>query len=171
VARLVAGVEEISVNVATSCRRTRRLGRSDDSLPLPDRAAAGYFDREIRNSHTTAEMCTTVAQRARWQGRTLVAAVLHDFAAEFADEAAFLTAAADPDVRWPCRAEWHATPADLDEAIDAIRDGLANSERTLRWIARRPDLPASAAVAFEALASARHARRRVLRVCNEVECL
>jgi hypothetical protein len=159
------------VNVAASCRRPRRSRRSDDSLPLPDRAAVRYFDREIRNAHTTAELCTTVAQRARWQGRSLVAAVLHDVAAEFADEAAFLTAVARPDVRWPCRVEWHATDADLDEAIAAISDGLAHSERTLRWIARRPDLPASAAVAFEALASARRARRRVLSVCNEVECL
>jgi hypothetical protein len=159
------------VNVAASCRRPRRWGRSDDPLPLPDRAAARYFDREIRNAHTTAELCTTVAQRACRRGRSLVAALLHDFAAEFADEAAFLAAAAGPDVRWPCQADWHVTHADLDEAIDAISDGLEHSERTLRWIARRPDLQAPAAVAFDALASARRARRRVLNVCNEIDSL
>ncbi len=158
-------------DVAASCRRPRRLGRSDASLPVPDRAAARYFDREIRVARTTAELCTRVAQWAGGQGRSLVAAVLQEFAAEFADEAVFLAGAAGPDVRWPCRVEWHVTHADLDDAIDAISEELAHSERTLRWIARRPDLPAPAAVAFESLASARHARRRVLSACNEIECL
>jgi hypothetical protein len=153
-----------------SYRRPRRWGNSDESLPVPDIAAARYVDREIGNAHTTAEVCTTVATRARKQGRSLVATVLHAIAAEFADEAAFLTAAARPDVRWPRRVERHVTHIDLNAAIGAIIDSLDDSERTLRWIARRPDLPTPAAVAFDALASARHARRHLLRVCNEIEC-
>jgi hypothetical protein len=154
-----------------SCRRLRRSGRSGDSLPVPDLAAARYFDREIRSAHTTGELCTAVAQRAHGQGRDLIAGVLHEFAAEFADEAALLALAAGPDGRWPWPLERHAVHTDLDEAIDAIGDVLEHSERTLRWIARRPDLPAPAAVTFDALASARRARRRVLRVCTEIECL
>ena len=134
-------------------------------------AAARYFDREIRNAHTTAELCTTVAHEARRRERSLVTALLHDFAAEFAEEAAFLAAAAGPEVRWPRHVAWHVTHADLDEAIDAISDGLEHSERTLRWFARRPDLPAPAAVVFDAVASARQARRRVLNVCNEIDNL
>jgi len=158
------------VNVA-SCQRRRRLAKSHDAVRVPDLAAARYVDREIEIAHTAAELCTMVAEQARWQGRSLVAAVLHDFAAEFADEAAFLAAAARHDVRWPCRDEQPVPHSDLAGAIDAITDLLDDSERTLRWIARRPDLPSPAAVAFEALASARRSRRRLLSVCNEIEFL
>jgi hypothetical protein len=152
-----------------SCRRPRRSRLLDDTLPVPDRAAGRYFDRETRTAQLTAELCTTVARQAGGQGKGMLAALLHDFAAEFADEARFLAVAADPGVRWPVRLESHGTPGHLDEAIDAVVDELQHSERTLRWIARRPDLPGPAAVAFEALATARCARRRVLSVCREID--
>ena len=149
----------------------RVLAENAEPSRSPDLAIARYVDRELANARATAELCTSVSARARAEGRVLVANVLHDFAAEFTGEVASLALAARPDVRWPGQSAWPVRAADLDESIDAIGDSLQHSERTLRWIARRPDLAPSAVVAFDALASARNARRRLLRVCNEIDRL
>jgi hypothetical protein len=122
---------------------------------VPDLAAARYVNREMAHARATAELCRTVATNAGSQGRRLVAAVLQGAAAELVDEAAFLAAAARPDAPWPCRLDGPVIHTNLDDAIDAITDSLDDSERALRWIARRPDLPPVAAVAFDALAEAR----------------
>jgi hypothetical protein len=142
----------------------------DDELPAADLATARYVDREISDACTTAALCSAVAGRARSEGRRLVAGVLGDFAAGFTDEAAMLAPASLPDVEWPRRGLWPVeSDADLDEWIRTISDSLEHSERTLRWIADRPDLPALARVMFDALATARHARRHLLLACSAID--
>jgi hypothetical protein len=142
----------------------------DEQLPIPDLATARYVDREVGNARAAATLCTTVAARARSEERNLVAGVLCELAEEFTDEAASLAEAARPDVRWPRRSsERVAAHGSLDEAIDVISGSLEQSERTLRWIARRPDLPRLATVTFDALASTRRAQRNLLSACSAID--
>jgi hypothetical protein len=142
----------------------------DERLPIPDLATARYVDREVGNARAAAKLCATVAARARSQERSLVAGVLCQLAEEFTDEAATLAQASRPDVRWPRRSsERVAAHGSLDEAISVISESLQQSERTLRWIARRPDLSPLAAVTFDALASARRAQRNLLSACSAID--
>jgi hypothetical protein len=111
-----------------------------------------------------------VASRARSEGRTLLAGVLGALAAEFTSEAASLIPASRPEVRWPDRPLWqldHETA--LDEWIETISASLQHSARTLRWIARRPDLPPLAGVTFDALAFARRAQKDLLLACSAID--
>lgn len=148
----------------------RRFVEDEQPARSPDLATARYVDREISNACASAELCTAVATRARSEGRSLIAGVLREFEAGFTDEAAFLAPAALRDVRWPCGTTWQVeTDADRDEWIETISDSLQHSERTLRWIATRPDLPALAKVTFDALASARHAQRHLLLACSAID--
>jgi hypothetical protein len=142
----------------------------EEPAPLPDLATARYVDREITGARTSADLCTVVASRARSQGRNLVAGVLDEFEAEFTDEAALLAPARLPGVSWPSRVMSLVDDGDeLDEWIDTVAESLQHSERTLRWIARRPDLPAFAQVTFNALASSRHAQRNLLLACSAID--
>jgi hypothetical protein len=142
----------------------------DERLRIPDLATARYVDREAGNARAAAELCATVAARAKAEERNLVAGVLCQLAEEFADEAASLAEASVPGVRWPRRsAERVAAHGTLDEAIDVISGSLEHSERTLRWIARRPDLPRLVSVTFDALASARRAHRNLLSACSAID--
>jgi hypothetical protein len=149
----------------------RRPIATDEPLVLSDFVVARYVDREINNARTTAEQCAALASEARSGGRHLVAGALHDFASEFIDEAALLAPAARPDATWPWPDEEQPVAHDLDDAISAFNESLQHSEHALQWIASRPDLPPSAAVAFASLASARRARRRLLLACNEIDRL
>jgi hypothetical protein len=142
----------------------------DDPDPAPDLATARYVDRELGDASAGAALCTATAARARSEGRSLVAGVLGDFAAEFTEEAALLVPASLPEVHWPRRTRWQPEQdADLDDRIRTIADWLQHSERTLRWIASRPDLPALARVTFDAVAAARHARRHLLLACSAID--
>jgi hypothetical protein len=135
-----------------------------------DVATARYVDRELGDASASTALCTAAGARARSEGRSLVAGVLGDFAAEFTEEGALLAPASFPEVRWPRRNLWQLEHgADLDDWIRTIADWLHHSERTLRWIASRPDLPALARVTFDALATARHARRHLLLACTAID--
>ena len=151
--------------------RPRHFVEDDQPSRSPDVAVARYVDREIRSACATAELCIAVAVRARSQGRHLVADVLREFQAGLTDEAALLAPAALPDVQWPPRrATWQVeSDADVDAWIRTVGDALRHSEQILRWIARRPDLPALARVTFDALASSRHAQRRLLLACSAID--
>jgi hypothetical protein len=142
----------------------------DEPLRAGNLATACYVDREIGIAHETAALCAEVAGRAFLEERTLVAGVLGRFAGEFMNEAALLAQASLPEVRWPRPLPWELEcDADLDEWIKTIDDSLRHSERTLRWIASRPDLPPLARVTFEALADACRARQQLLVACREID--
>jgi hypothetical protein len=132
--------------------------------------SARYVDREINTARATAALCAGVAVRARAEGRALVAGVVREFETSFRNEAELLTPASFPEVTWPPRAEWDIdSDADLDEWTRALSDSLQHSERTLRWIASRPDLPPLTRVTFDALAAAHHARRQLLLACSAID--
>jgi hypothetical protein len=142
----------------------------DERIAISDLATARYVDREAGNARAAAQLCCTVAARARSQERNLVAGVLCQLAEEFTDEADSLAQASLPDVRSPRRSsERVAAHGSLEEAIDVVRESLCQSERTLRWIAKRPDLPCLVAVTFDALASARRAQRNLLCACSAID--
>jgi hypothetical protein len=143
---------------------------ADERLAPAELATARYVDREAGNARVAAELCARVAARAKTQERHLVAGVLGRLAAEFTDEAQSLAQASRPDVRWPRRSlERVAAHGSLDEAIEVVSGSLQHSERTLRWIARRPDLPRLAALTFDALAAARRAQRNLLCACSAID--
>jgi hypothetical protein len=155
----------------TVLRSPSQPGVEDDQrLSIPELATARYVDREAGNARAAATLCSTVATRAKSQDRMLVAGMLNQLASEFTDEANSLAQATHPEVRWPRRSsERVAAHGSLDEAIDVINGSLQHSERTLRWIARRPDLPRLVAVTFEALASTRRSQRNLLCACRAVD--
>jgi hypothetical protein len=161
----------MSIQVAPLRARTPEyVSDRDEPLRAGDLAAARYVDREIGISHESATLCAEVAGRAFREGRTLVAGVLGRFAAEFIKEAAQLAQASVPEVRWPPPLPWELEcDADLDEWIKTVDESLRHSERTLRWIASRPDLPALARVTFDALADACRARQQLLLACSEID--
>ncbi len=142
----------------------------DQSSPTAELATAAYAEREIDNACATAELCHAVATRAHAEGRHLVAGVLGEFGAQFSAEASLLAPASMPDIRWPRRSVSRLdVEADLDGWIETVDESLQYSERTLRWIAGRPDLPTLARVTFDALATARHARRHLLLACTALD--
>jgi hypothetical protein len=161
----------MSIQMAPLRVRPREYGSDrDEPLRAVDLTAARYVDREIGIAHETASLCAEVAGRAFLEGRTLVAGVLSRFAAEFIKEAAQLAQASVPEVRWPRPLPWELEcDADLDEWIKTVDESLRHSERTLRWIASRPDLPALARVTFDALADACRARQQLFLVCSEID--
>jgi hypothetical protein len=136
-----------------------------------DIVVARYADREIEESRTAASMCAVIAMRAQSQGRRLVAGVLYDLVPEFDDEASFLTSLARPEIRWPLRDAPSIGGVDLDDDLDTFVATLQHSERVLRWIAQRPDLPRPAMAVFASMAAARRARYRLLTACRAVDSL
>jgi hypothetical protein len=143
----------------------------DEEVPSPEElACARYVDRGIKDARVLVELCSAAATRARAEGKKLIAVLLADFEKEFSDEATALEPAAVPDVRWPERVLWQVDDdAEADEWIDTIHDSLQHSARTMRWIAKRPDLSPLARVTFDALASAHQARRRLLIACRAID--
>jgi hypothetical protein len=147
----------------------RSLEGEETSSPA-ELASARYADREINDALAIAGLCNTASAHATALGKRLIAGVLSDFDREFTDEAALLAPTLLPDVHWPRRALWQVeSDAELDDWISTIHDALQHSARTLRWIASRPDLTPLAQVTFNALASARHTRQRLLLVCSAVD--
>jgi hypothetical protein len=145
-------------------------GEDDGRIAISDLATARYVDREAGNARAAAQLCGTVAARARSQQRNLLAGILCELAEEFADEAESFAQASVPDVPSTRRSsERVAAHGTLDEAIDVIRESLCHSERTLRSIARRPELPCLVAVTFDALASARRGQRNLLGACSAID--
>ena len=160
----------MSANLAPVLRPSTDRALEDEQLSPPELATARYVDREINDARATAKLCKDAGRRARAQGKTLIAGILSEFEGEFTGEAAFLQPASVPDVHWPPRALWEVDDdAELDEWIDTIHASLQHSVRTLRWIARRPDLSPLAKVTFDALASAHQARRRLLLACIAID--
>jgi len=142
----------------------------DEPLPLPDPATARYVDREAAAARAIANLCATVAPRARSEARHLVAGTLSQLAAELTDEAQSLAGVSHPDVPWPRRSsERLAADGGLAEGIEVISGSLQHSERTLRSVATRPDLPRGMAVRFDALASTRRAQHNLLCACSAMD--
>jgi hypothetical protein len=142
----------------------------DEPIPLPDLATARYVDREAAHARAIANLCTTVAPRARSEARHLVACTLRQLAGDLTDEAQSLTGVSHSDVRSPRRSsECAAADGGLAAGIDVISGSLQHSERTLRSLATHPDLSRGMAARFDALASTRRAQHNLLCACSAID--
>jgi hypothetical protein len=150
---------------------TRRGPENHEPAPQSEDVVARYLDRESDAARATAHLCGLAADRAQAKGRSLVAGVLNDFAAELENEAALLAPTARPGIRSPRRAKPPEHDIDLENGLNIVGQALRHSERALRSISTRPDLPSSAATTFAAMASAHRARQRLLDVCIEIDTL
>jgi hypothetical protein len=145
---------------------------SEPASPLTpaELATARYVDREIEDARATARLCGAASARARFAGRSLLAGVLGDIRRDLAADAALLSPAARPEIRWPRRATAQVDDdAGVEPWLEAVDESLQHSARILRWVAGRPDLSPVARTMFATLASSREVRRRLLLVCMAVD--